>query len=100
MLHFHIQNHLIYSVTGTLYNNFIISVSDDFCFGRWLYNIIFINLLWKENNRALQMQQEDSDKEKIIDIPSPELLDFKVKAADFKTFTKVRTYMTVWLSLL
>lgn len=46
------------------------------------------------------MQQEDSDKEKIIDIPSPELLDFKVKAADFKTFTKVRTYMTVWLSLL
>lgn len=42
----------------------------------------------QENNRALQMQQEDSDKEKIIDIPSPELLDFKVKAADFKTFTK------------
>ena len=37
----------------------------------------------------MQVQQEDSEKQKIIDIPSPELLDFKVKAAEFKTFTKV-----------
>lgn len=42
----------------------------------------------QENNRAMQVQQEDSEKQKIIDIPSPELLDFKVKAAEFKTFTK------------
>lgn len=40
------------------------------------------------------MQQEDSEKQKIIDIPSPELLDFKVKAAEFKTFTKVMSQLT------
>ena len=39
------------------------------------------------------MQKEDSEKQKIIDIPSPELLDFKVKAAELKTFTKVRSYI-------
>lgn len=43
----------------------------------------------------MQMQQEDSEKQKIIDIPSPELLDFKVKAAEFKTFTKVMSYLHV-----
>lgn len=42
----------------------------------------------QENNRVMQVQQEDTEKQKIIDIPSPELLDFKVKAAEFKTFTK------------
>ena len=42
----------------------------------------------------MQVQQEDSEKQKIIDIPSPELLDFKVKAAEFKTFTKVMSYLT------
>lgn len=41
----------------------------------------------------MQVQQEDSEKQKIIDIPSPELLDFKVKAAEFKTFTKVMSYL-------
>ncbi|KAL9983797.1 hypothetical protein ACROYT_G006027 [Oculina patagonica] len=42
----------------------------------------------QENNRAMQVQQEDTEKQKILDIPSPEMIDFKVKAAEFKTFTK------------
>lgn len=37
----------------------------------------------------MQVQQEDTEKQKIIDIPSPEMIDFKVKAAELKTFTKV-----------
>ena len=43
----------------------------------------------QENNRVMQVQQEDTEKQKIIDIPSPEMIDFKVKAAELKTFTKV-----------
>ena len=39
----------------------------------------------------MQVQQEDTEKQKIIDIPSPEMIDFKVKAAELKTFTKVIT---------
>ncbi|CAH3122952.1 unnamed protein product [Pocillopora meandrina] len=42
----------------------------------------------QENNRAMQVQQEDSEKQKVIDIPSPEMMDFKVKAAELKTYTK------------
>lgn len=42
----------------------------------------------QENNRAMQVQQEDSEKQKVIDIPSPEMIDFKVKAAELKTYTK------------
>lgn len=41
----------------------------------------------------MQVQKEDSEKQKIIDIPSPELLDFKVRAAELKTSTKVRNYV-------
>ena len=37
----------------------------------------------------MQVQQEDTEKQKIFDIPSPEMIDFKVKAAELKTFTKV-----------
>jgi len=37
----------------------------------------------------MQVQQEDTEEQKIIDIPSPEMIDFKVKAAELKTFTKV-----------
>ena len=37
----------------------------------------------------MQVQQEDSDKQKVIDIPSPEIIDFKVKAYKRKTNTKV-----------
>lgn len=38
----------------------------------------------------MQEQKEDSEKQKAIEIPSPVLLDFKVKAAEFKSFAKVR----------
>ncbi|KAK2572218.1 Dynactin subunit 1 [Acropora cervicornis] len=41
-----------------------------------------------ENNRSMQEQKEDSEKQKAIEIPSPVLLDFKVKAAEFKSFAK------------
>ena len=37
----------------------------------------------------MQVQQEDSDKQKVIDIPSPEIIDFKVKAYKLKTNAKV-----------
>ena len=40
----------------------------------------------------MQVQQEDSEKQKVIDIPSPEMMDFKVKAAELKTYTKVPVY--------
>lgn len=60
-----------------------------------LFHCLIFHLFLQENNRAMQMQQEDSEKQKIIDIPSPELLDFKVKAAEFKTFTKVMSYLHV-----
>lgn len=38
----------------------------------------------------MQEEKEDSEKQKAIEIPSPVLLDFKVKAAEFKSFAKVR----------
>ena len=59
-----------------------------------LFHCLIFHLFLQENNRAMQVQQEDSEKQKIIDIPSPELLDFKVKVAEFKTFTKVMSYPT------
>ena len=37
----------------------------------------------------MQVQQEDSDKQKVIDFPSPEIIDFKVKSYKLKTNTKV-----------
>lgn len=42
----------------------------------------------QENNRAMQVQKEDTEKQKSIEIPSPVLVDFKVKAAEFKSFAK------------
>lgn len=42
----------------------------------------------QENNRSMQEEKEDSEKQKAIEIPSPVLLDFKVKAAEFKSFAK------------
>ena len=38
----------------------------------------------------MQVQKEDTEKQKSIEIPSPVLVDFKVKAAEFKSFAKVR----------
>lgn len=46
----------------------------------------------------MQVQQEDTEKQKVFDIPSPEMIDFKVKAAELKTFTKVNTTTITILS--
>ena len=42
----------------------------------------------QESKRAMQEQQQDTEKQK-TNIPMPEIFDFKIKAAEIKSFAKV-----------
>lgn len=64
----------------------------------FIHLLIIYSLIFQESNRLYQEKQQGGgdagDTKPVIDVPQPEVMDFKVKSAEIKSFAKVKS---TWL---